>query len=140
MVCLGVHFTLKKNSQESSSSILNRAQLTKLRLKAIRAGVWFKVLPRIDRVLVDLTIEVSEEIRSSQLAKSITAVMGKLEELLESKFDRLARTIGQSLAENASLIAQKWGNSSAKRWSIDESFALYLAVMHANSFHGLTYF
>lgn len=98
----------------------------------MRAGVWFKALPRIDRVLVDLTIKVAENVRSTQLAKSIFAVIGKLEGLLESSVLRLARTIGQSLAEKISLLAQKWGNLSAKSWSADQSFAVYLGVMHTN--------
>ena len=106
--------------------------LIKLKLKAIRAGVWFKALPRIDRVLVDLTIQVAENIRSAHLAKSIFAVVGKLEGLLESKFVRLSRTIGQILAEKASAVAQSWGNVAAKGWSTDRSFALYFAVMQAN--------
>lgn len=112
--------------------MLTRTQLLKMKTKAMRAGVWFKALPRIDRVLVDLTIKVAESIRSSHLAKSIFAVVGKLEGLLESKFSRLARTVGRSLAEKASLIAQGWGYHSARSWSTDESFALYLTVMHTN--------
>lgn len=118
--------------QTNSSSILTRDQLTKLRLKAMRAGVWFKALPRIDRVLVDLTIKVAENIHSARLAKGLFEVMGKLEGLLESRFSRLARTVGRSLAEKASLIAQGWGYATAKGWSSDRSFALYLVVMQAN--------
>jgi hypothetical protein len=119
-------------AQNSISNLTTRNQLTKLKLKAIRAGVWFKALPRIDRVLVDLTIQVAENIRSAHLAKSIFAVVGRLEGLLESRFMRLARTVGQTLAENTSLIAQRWGNIAAKGWSSDRSFALYFAVMKAN--------
>jgi hypothetical protein len=106
--------------------------LLKLKSKAIRAGVWFKALPRIDRVLVDLTIRVAENVRSALLAKSIFAVVGKLEGLLESKFHRLVRTIGCSLAEKLSCVAQGLGNFSAKSWASDRSFALYLAIMHTN--------
>ncbi|MGE5575461.1 MAG: hypothetical protein ACM3UL_04940 [Ignavibacteria bacterium] len=119
-------------AQNSTSSIITRNQLGKLKLKAIRAGVWFKALPRIDRVLVDLTIQVADNIRSSFLAKSIFAVVNKLESLLESKFDRLTRIIGAALAEKASVIAQAWGNYSAKSWATDTCFARYLAVMQAN--------
>jgi hypothetical protein len=121
-----------EKAQNSIPNIFTRNQLTKLKLKAIRAGVWFKALPRIDRVLVDLTILVAENIRSAHLAKSIFAVVGKLEGLLESKFVRLVRTVGQTLAENASLIAQRWGNVAAKGWSSDRSFALYFAVIQVN--------
>jgi hypothetical protein len=116
--------------QDDSSSFLNRTQLIKLKFKAMRAGVWFKALPRIDRVLVDLTIKVAENIRSIQLAKSIFAVVGKLEGLLESSVLKSLRLIGRPLAEKISLIAQKWGNASAKSWATDSSFAFFLAVMH----------
>jgi hypothetical protein len=132
MTQLGVRSTLKNNSQDNLCSILTRVQLTKLKLKAMRAGVWFKALPRIDRVLVDLTIKVAENIRSTYLAKNIVAVVSKLEGLLESRFVRLARTVGCSLAEQISAIAQKLGNASAKNWATDRSFTLYLTVMHAN--------
>lgn len=88
----------------------------------MRAGVWFKALPRIDRVLVDLTIKVAENIRSPHLAKSILTVVGKLEGFLESSVLKLMRSIGRSLAEKLSLIAQKWGNASAKSWATDSPF------------------
>jgi hypothetical protein len=120
------------NLQINPSNILNRTQLLKIKCKALRAGVWFKALPRIDRVLVDLTIQVAENIRSAFLAKSIFAVVGKLEALLESRFMCLARTIGQTLAEKASTVAQSWGNLAAKAWSTDRSFALYFAIIQAN--------
>jgi hypothetical protein len=118
--------------QNVSSSFLNRAQLIKLRCKAIRAGLWFKALPRIDRVLVDLTIKVAENIRSLSLAKSIFAVVGKLEGLLESSVLKSLRLIGRPLAEKISLVAQKWGNASAKIWATDSSFASFLAIMNTN--------
>lgn len=118
--------------QDGSPSYLNRTQLMKIRLKAIRAGVWFKALPRIDRVLVDLTIKVAETIRSTSLAKCIFAVMGKLEGLLESSVIKSLRQVGYPLAEKISLVAQKLGNSSAKKWATDSSFAFFLAVMHTN--------
>jgi hypothetical protein len=117
---------------EGSSRFLNRAQLMKLRQKAIRAGVWFRALPRIDRVLVDLTIKVAENIRSTHLAKSIFAVVGKLEGLLESSVLKSLRLIGRPLAEKTSSIAQKLGNVSAGAWASDSSFAFFLAVMHTN--------
>ena len=118
--------------QNIPSSPLNRTQLIKLRVKAIRAGVWFRALPRIDRVLIDLTIKVAENIRSAHLAKSIFAVMGKLEGLLESSILKSLRLIGRPLAEKIGLIAQKLGNTSAKSWAVDSSFAFFLAIMHTN--------
>jgi hypothetical protein len=118
--------------QNNPSIPLNRSQLTKLRVKAIRAGVWFRALPRIDRVLVDLTIKVIENIRSAHLAKSLISVVGKLEGLLESKVLKSLRLIGRPLAEKISLTAQKLGYTPAKSWAEDSSFAFFLAVMHTN--------
>jgi hypothetical protein len=118
--------------QNNNSNPLNRTQLIKIRMKAIRAGLWFKALPRIDRVLVDLTIKVAENIRSPYLAKSIFAVVGKLEGLLESTVLKSLRLIGRPLAEKISSTAQKLGNTSAKIWANDLSFAFFLAVMHTN--------
>jgi hypothetical protein len=118
---------------EVTSSLLTKTQLVKLRLKAKRAGLWFRALPRIDRVLVDLTIRVAGNIRSATLAKNILAVTKKLEGLLESSLLRVFRGIALKLACKLSSVAQKWGNTSAKRWVSDVSFVTFLAVMHINA-------
>jgi hypothetical protein len=118
--------------QDNASSLLNKAQLIKLRLKAMRAGVWFRALPRIDRVLVDLTIRVASNIRSVTLAKCILVVTRKLEGFLESSLLRAFREVGFPLAQKLSVVAQKWGNTSAEKWASDLSFMNFLAVMHIN--------
>jgi hypothetical protein len=117
---------------ENTFSFLNKTQLVKLRLKAIRAGVWFRALPRIDRVLIDLTIKVASSIRSATLARNILAVTKKLEGLLESRLLRAFRGVALQLAQKLSIAAQKWGNASAKRWASDVSFVTFLAIMHIN--------
>jgi hypothetical protein len=117
---------------ENTLSLLTRTQLVKLRLKAKRAGVWFRALPRIDRVLVDLTIRVADNIRSVTLAKNILAVTKKLEGLLESSLLRAFREVGIRLAQKLGLVAQEWGNASAKEWISDISINKFLAVMHVN--------
>jgi hypothetical protein len=122
----------KTAAHKNTFCFLSKAQLIKLKLKAVRAGVWFKALPRIDRVLVDLTIKVTSSIRSVTLAKNILAVTRKLEELLESSLIRAFREVGLLLAKKISLVAQKWGNASAKNWASNVSFIRFLAVMHIN--------
>jgi hypothetical protein len=124
--------TFKKHMQNNAPSPLNRTQLIRLRIKAMRAGVWFKALPRIDRVLIDLTIKVAENIRSSYLAKSIFDVVGKLEGILESNVLKSLRLIGRPLAKKISIIGQSLGNASAKNWAGDSSFAFFLAIMQTN--------
>jgi hypothetical protein len=123
---------LKTALQKSFNGFYNREQLLKLKLKAMRAGVWFRNLPRIDRVLIDLTIKVTISIRSITLANNIRAIIKKLESLLESSLTRALKGIGLQLAQKISLIAQKWGNALARNWSSDLSFVKFLSVMHIN--------
>jgi hypothetical protein len=123
---------LKTALQKSFNGFYNREQLLKLKLKAMRAGVWFRNLPRIDRVLIDLTIKVTISIRSITLANNIRAIIKKLESLLESSLTRALKGIGLQIAQKISLIAQKWGNALARNWSSDLSFVKFLSVMHIN--------
>ena len=118
--------------QGIASGFLTKAHLIKLRLKAVRAGVWFRALPRIDRVLIDLTIKVASKIRSVTLAKNLIAVTKKLEGLLENSLSRALREVAFPLSQKLSLVAQKWGNHSAESWPSDVSFIKFLAVMHIN--------
>jgi hypothetical protein len=123
---------LSKEPLKNHCHFLDKKQLIKVKLKAVRKGVWFRALSRIDRVLVDLTIRVADSIRSVSLAKCISVVTRKLEGLLESKITRLIREIGVPLACKLSMFAQKWGNRAAQEWTKDMSFVRYLAVMKLN--------
>ena len=123
---------LKRVLPDANTGFLEKGQLERLKLKAMRAGVWFKALPRIDRVLVDLTIRVAGAVRSSTLAKNILAVVRKLENVMESKFLRTVREKGFVWARKLGLIAQKWGNTAARSWGSDEGFARYLVALSIN--------
>ena len=116
-----------------SFPFLNKKQLMNLKTKAMRSGAWFKALQRIDRVLFDLTIRVVDNIRSTQLAKSILVLTKKLENAIKGNFSIRLREIGLPLAQKISFTAQRLGNLSASSWVFDSSFAIFLAVMHINN-------
>jgi hypothetical protein len=116
----------------SSSGFLDRTQLLRLKLRAMRAGVWFRGLRGIDRALVDLTLRVAVTVRSGLLARSLLSVTRRLGELLENKIGRAMREIGFSLARRLSQFAQRWGLRAARAWVNDLGFVRYLAVMHIN--------
>ena len=109
-----------------------REALARLRLKALRRGVWFKELSRDERILVKLVIRVTRRIRSFLLARLISGIVKKLLDALESEVAQLMRTVGRALAQKLSGIAQSWGNRSAKRWPQDSGFIQYLTIMHLN--------
>jgi len=117
---------------DASSGFLEKAQLRKLKSKAMRAGVWFRALHRIDRVLVDLTIKVAGTVRSFTLAKGILTIVRKLEGVMESKFLRAIREVGFPRAKRLGSIAEEWGNINAGVWEFDLGFAKYLAAMSFN--------
>jgi 5-carboxymethyl-2-hydroxymuconate isomerase len=114
------------------SNFIGRAELVKLRSRAMRAGVWFRGLSRIDRAILDLTIRVAQSVHSASLARCILSVAEKLESLLESRVARLVREVGFKLACRLSSYAEKWGNKTAGEWSRDVGFARFLAVMRLN--------
>ena len=115
-----------------SSCGLDLARLQELKHKAMRSGLWFKTLRRIDRALVDVTVRVGKSVHSAALAEALYSVMEKLEDEFESRVWNAVRRIGFPLAQRISIIAQKWGNDNAQGWASDGSFAKFLAIMHIN--------
>jgi hypothetical protein len=107
--------------------------LAKLRVKALRRGVWYRVLTRAERAQMELTMRVVERIRSFVLAKVVAKIVVKLLEAMESKVVRLTREMGSVLAQKLSEIAQNWGNNSARNWTADPGFKRYLAVTYLNT-------
>jgi hypothetical protein len=112
--------------------MLKRADLVKLKSRALRRGVWFGALSRIDRVLVDLAVTVVDGVHGVRLAKALWSVMKKLEDALANRVLRVVKEVGFALACKLSLLAQSWGNKSAKTWVYDGSFARFLAIICIN--------
>jgi hypothetical protein len=122
----------KRMLHDVDSGFLEKPQLLKLKKKAMRAGVWFRALPRIDRALVDLTIRVAGTVRSFTLAKNILTVVRKLGDVMENRLLRAVRETGLPVARRLASLAQKWGNRAAKQWGSDVGFARYWAAMSLN--------
>lgn len=112
---------------------MSRADLIKLRLVAIRRGVWFRVLSRLERGLIDLTLKITRKVRSGMLATALHSIVRKVVKAFEGHIKLLIWQVGAPLARRLSLIAQKWGNRQAQVWSIDKSFMRFLAIMYMNN-------
>jgi hypothetical protein len=125
--------TLRSLHEKASCFTLGKQELRKLKLKAVRCGVWFRRLSRVDRALVNLTIKVVDGVHSFTLAKALLSVIKKLEDAFESRVLRILKEVGFPLARRLSLFAQKWGNNLAQDWMCDVSFAKFLGIMHINS-------
>jgi len=112
---------------------LGKNDLSKIRTKAIRRGIWFRALTKAERAQIELTMRIVKKIRSLLLAKVLGAIIRKLLDAMESRVARLIREVGRVLAEKLSRIAQSWGNKSAHHWTEDKSFMQYLAITYMNT-------
>lgn len=119
--------------QNNAFRFLEKTELTKLKKRVMRSGVWFKALRRSDRVLIDLTLKVARAIRSITLTKRVLALTRKLKGIIESRLSRALTETGLPLAQKLSPLAQQWGNTSAKRWASAFSFINFLAVIYINN-------
>jgi len=108
-------------------------ELASLRRRALRKGLWSKVLSKIERSICDLTIRAVNTIKSDKLLEALTTIVDKLRRALESPVSILARTVGRQLASALARIAYSWGHPGAQSWSLDDGFARYLAITYANT-------
>jgi hypothetical protein len=122
-----------KNMLDEKRIPLMRSEMIRIKARAIRRGVWFRVLTRLERACVDLTIKVVERIRSRVLQKVLLSIIEKLEGIIESTVQRLMREVGNTLAKKMSQIAQTWGNKSAVWWAEDYGFIRYLTITYLNA-------
>ena len=109
-------------------SYFSRAELISVRRRALRRGVWFRVLGRVERGVIDLTIRCVETIRSPTLAGVIRRVLNKLADAMRGRVERLMGTVGRPLAARLSEVAQAWGNASAREWAFDLGLIRYLTI------------
>ena len=113
-----------------------RVELISIKLKAVRRRIWFRMLDRAERDIIDLTIRVVDVVRSDRLARVLSNAIGKLRGAMNGMMDRV-REIGGPLAEKLSRVAKDWGNLRAKDWTKDEFYAIYLGLSVLNKSAGL---
>ena len=121
-----------RNSKQSLSS-LSRFDLINVKARAVRRGVWFRVLSRMERACVDLVVKVVGRVRSSRLQEMLAPILSKLEDAMRNPVQHLMRTEARSLAVKLSRIAQQWGNRSAVGWAGNSGFIRFLAVSCLNA-------
>lgn len=109
--------------------MLTSKKLMSLKQRALRKRVWFKVLDRAERGIIDLSITVVKKVRSSTLKEMLMIISEKLMDAIESQVAKLIETIGRPLAQKIARLAFSWGNHGALRWAENPSFIKYLTVM-----------
>jgi hypothetical protein len=129
-------FAFEKNqcqNNKQSLSSLSRFDLINVKARAVRRGVWFRVLSRMERACIDLVVRVVERVRSFRLEEMLSSILSKLEVALRNPVQHLMCTEARGLAVKLSRIAQQWGNRSAVGWAGNSGFIRFLAVSCLNA-------
>jgi len=117
---------------------LTRETLAKVKLKALRCGVWFRKLRKDERKFMELVIKVTDRVRSFKLAELVSRIVGKLldamggVQAITGEVAYKMKTDGLRFAQKLSQIAQGWGNRSAAAWPRNSGFVQYLTIMSLN--------
>lgn len=105
----------------------------RVRRRALRKGVWFRVLDCEERALLSLVPMCMEKPRSSKLIDMLAKIVVKIKDALKSNLADVVSRVGRPLAKKLSAIARKWGHRTAAEWAADEGFARYLAIVNMSS-------
>lgn len=105
----------------------------RIKTRAMRSGVWFRLLSRADRAVLDLTMKCVERIRSRVLARAISQIISRVLKTLDDSFMQKADKIGRVVAERLSQAAEKWGNKDAQMWKYSRNFVQFLGVNALNT-------
>jgi hypothetical protein len=118
--------TEESDLQEILDSPLTSRKLAGLKIRALRKRVWFRVLDRVERGLLDLTIRWVDNVRSGRLTETLLRILVKLARAMEQGMARVL-VVGRELALRASVLAVSWGNLAAYSWRLDREFWLGIA-------------
>ena len=113
-------------------SPLTGRKIAGMKTRALRKRVWFRVLDRIERGLLDLTIRWVDKVRSGRMTETVLRILLKLVRAMEYGIGRVL-VVGRELALRASVLAVGWGNSDAYAWRLDKTFWRALALGRSNT-------
>ena len=107
--------------EDSLKHPLTREVILHLKTRALRRRVWFRVLDRVERGLLDLTTRWVDRVRSSVLARVLLRILAKLVRALEAGMVRVLEK-GRVLARGLSELAVGWGYGEAWEWRFEPGF------------------
>ena len=122
----------ESNLQEFLTSPLTGPNIARLKTRAIRKRVWFSVLDRVERGLLDLTMRWVDKVRSGRMTETVLRILLKLVRAMEHDIGRVL-VAGRELALRVSVLAVGWGNIEAHAWRLDKTFWRALALGCSNT-------
>jgi len=112
--------------------MFTRSFLVEVRRKALRRGVWFKALDRVERGILSLAARVVDRVESAVLGVELVKILRKLRDALKSGFVRRMEEYGLGRARMVARQAVEWGYAAARGWASDLGFVRYLTIIDVN--------
>ena len=74
---VGLHETSNQapSHGDAGGGLLSASRLARFKQAALRRRVWFSVLSRLERGVLDLTVKYVNNVKSATLAKVLTAIL-----------------------------------------------------------------
>ena len=107
--------------------------LVEMRRKAIRRGVWFRALDRLERGILSLASQVVDKVESAVLGVELVKILRKLNDAMRSGFARRMESFGFRRAREVAGQAVTWGCVGARSWAGDLGFVRYLTFVEVNA-------
>lgn len=106
--------------------------LEDVKRKALRRGLWYGVLDRVERGILFLASRVVDVVRSRTLGVLIVKMLKKLKDAAKSGFVRHMESYGLERARKIAEQAVMLGHKEAVSWASDFGFVRYLTFMSFN--------
>jgi hypothetical protein len=103
--------------------------LSEVRMRAIRKGVWYRVLDRLERGILTLASRVVDEVHDTVLGVELVKIIAKIRDATASRFVRHVETFGVSRAREIVAHAKKLAGLD---WLADYKLSRYLAFLDFN--------
>lgn len=112
--------------------MFSRGFLLQVRGRALRRGVWFSALDRVERGILSLAARVVDRVQSVVLGVELVKILAKLRDALKGELVRRMEEYGYERAKEIAGTAVEWGNRAARGWASEIGLVRYLSVMDMN--------
>jgi hypothetical protein len=112
--------------------VFKKRFLADVKRKALRRGVWFSALDRVERGILTLTSRLVDKVRSTELCVELVKILAKIKDAMKSGFVRRMEEYGVGQAKKLAAQAVAWGYSSARAWASGFGFVRYLTLIDVN--------
>jgi len=107
--------------------------LTEVRRKALRRGVWYGALDRLERGILSLAAQLIDRVESEVLGVELVKILRKLNDAMRSGFARRMEVFGFRRARVVAGQAVALGCIGAGSWAGDLDFVRYLTFVEVNA-------